>query len=173
MLWPSLVSPPVLLVLGSPNSPEGQLYSVALERCQLAARLANDNPAARLLLTGGFGAHFNTTRLPHTTYLRRYLIEAGIDEARFLTDALSRNTIEDAALSKPIVAGQEAKAVVIVTSDYHVARARFLFEREYGDLDVSIVFVAACTDEARCELDLVALKQHEARALAKLREQAP
>lgn len=166
------MSPPILLVLGSPNDPEGRLHSIARGRCELAARLATDNPEAPLLLTGGFGDHFNTTALPHATYLRRYLVELGVAEARFLTDALSKNTIEDAVLSKPIVAAQQANAVVIVTSDYHVARARFLFEREYADLDVGICFVAVPTDEGNCELDLAALKQHETRALKKLRDES-
>lgn len=164
------MSPPIILVLGSPNDPAGRLHSIARGRCELAARLARDNPRAPLLLTGGFGDHFNTSALPHTTYLRRYLVELGLVESRFLTDALSRSTIEDAVLTKPIVVAQAADAVVVVTSDYHVARARFLFEREYADVDVGICFLAAPTDEGHCELDLAALRQHEARALTKLTE---
>jgi len=157
-----------ILVLGSPNDEKGQLYSIARHRCERTAALARDNPQARLLLTGGFGEHFNTASEPHAAYLHRYLVQLGVEPHRFLAEAQSRNTIEDASLSRPIVVESGAGALLVVTSDYHVPRARFLFEREYAKLDVCIAFVAAATDESQCELDLAALKAHERRALASL-----
>ncbi len=162
----------VIVVLGSPNDPQGRLYSVARERCHLAALLAGANPAAKLLLTGGFGEHFNTAPLPHAEYLRRTLTGLGVEPSRYLPDALSRNTIEDASLSKPIVLAHSGTGLLVVTSDFHVPRARFLFEREFRESCITVAFVACETDERACELDLVALKQHERRALTGLKLQA-
>lgn len=160
----------VILVLGSPNDADGRLYSIARHRCECAAVLARDNPSARLLLTGGFGDHFNTTAQTHATYLRRYLVELGVSSERFLSEAPSRNTIEDATLSRPIFVESGARFALVVTSDFHVPRARWLFEREYAGLGAELAFVATPTDEHQCELDLAALKAHEQRALRSLIE---
>jgi uncharacterized SAM-binding protein YcdF (DUF218 family) len=158
----------IVVVLGSPNDDQGRLHTVAVERCRLAAQLARDNPTAKLLLTGGFGPHFNTTTSPHTIYLKQKLLTLGVEETRFVPDAHSRNTIEDASLSKPIVLAHHGGLLVVVTSDYHVARARFLFERQYADTDIKLVFVSCETDEAHCDLELAPLKAHEKRALERL-----
>ncbi len=146
----------------------GRLHSIALERCEIAARLSANNPDAKLLLTGGYGQHFNTTSRPHAAYLRQRLVSLGVAESRFLPDALSRNTLEDAGLSKPIVLEHAGRYLVVVTSDYHVPRARFLFEREFADTEVALFFVPSVTDEADCDLELSPLKVHEKRALARL-----
>jgi len=164
--------PGVILVLGSPNDEHGHLYSIALERCRRALRLHRDNPTWPLLLTGGFGAHFNTTDKPHAYYLRRWLEANAVPPAAFLPFAESRNTLEDAALAKPILLATGARCALIITSDFHADRARFVFEREFGDTGVTLCFVTTETDEAACPLDLAALKRHEVAALARLRAAA-
>lgn len=159
----------VLIVLGSPNDDQGRLHSVGVERCEAALRLHRDNPDWKLLLTGGFGAHFNTTARPHAHYLHQWLLARGADPAVFLPFAESRNTLEDASLSRPIVLAAGAALAVVVTSDYHLDRARFIFEREFAASGVRLVFLDTKTDESRCALDLPALKRHEATALVRLR----
>ena len=59
---------------------------------------------------------------------------------------------------------------MVLTSDFHLKRARYIFEREFFDIEIRLFFVATETDESKCELDLVALKQHERKALLKLTE---
>ncbi|HZL44936.1 MAG TPA: YdcF family protein [Opitutaceae bacterium] len=165
--------PGVIIVLGSPNDARGNLSSVAIERGEAAVKLLAGRPGWKLLLTGGFGGHFNTTGKPHAFYLRRWLQRHGVAEEAFLPWAESRNTLEDASLAKPMVAATGAKRAVVVTSDYHLDRARFVFEREFADAAVALEFVATKTDESICRLDLAALRQHERKALARLRQAAP
>ncbi len=83
--------------------------------------------------------------------------------------AESRNTREDASLAKPILLATGARLALVVTSDFHADRARFVFEREFAGTGVTLAFVATETDEAACRLDLPALKRHEVAALARLR----
>jgi uncharacterized SAM-binding protein YcdF (DUF218 family) len=160
-------------VLGSPNDEHGNLHSIAIERCECALRLHRDNPGWRLLLTGGFGAHFNTTGRPHAEYLRDYLGQRGVPTDSFLPTAPSQNTVEDASLSKPIAVAAGTRVVAVVTSDYHVARARWVFRREFADTDITLLFVATETNEGRCRLDLAALRAHEREALAMLEAATP
>jgi uncharacterized SAM-binding protein YcdF (DUF218 family) len=159
----------LIVVLGSPNSEAGELYSVARERCRLALEEYAGRAGWKLLLTGGYGAHFNTTDQPHAAYLKRYLTARGVPESDIVEFAESANTLEDASLSKPIALKYGVVHVLVVTSDYHAARARYVFEREYADTGVEIAFRIAQTDEAACELDLEALKRHEREALARLK----
>jgi uncharacterized SAM-binding protein YcdF (DUF218 family) len=166
------VIPGVIIVLGSPNDAQGNLYSVGLERCERAWQFYCTHPDWKLLLTGGFGAHFNPTDWPHAVYVQHHLRKLGVPEEAFLPWAESRNTLEDAWLSKPIVQATGARRAAVVTSDYHLDRARFVFEREFAGAGIALEFIAAETDESRCQLDLAALKRHEREALARLKEGA-
>ena len=159
----------LIVVLGSPNAEDGRLYSVAKERCQLALDEYASHPGWRILLTGGYGAHFNTTHHPHAAYLKRYLAARGIPQHDIVEFAESSNTIEDASLSKPIVSKYAVRRILVITSDYHQDRARYVFGKEFADTDVEIEFSIAQTDEAVCELDLEALKRHERAALERLK----
>lgn len=168
--WVIAVMDTLIVVLGSPNGDDGRLFGVAKERCAAAFGLWREAPERRLLLTGGFGEHFNRTETAHAEYLRRELMAMGVPENRFLNYALSLNTLEDASKAKPIVLESGAKRCVVVTSDYHLDRARFVFDREFLDTGVSLEFVATETNEALGEMDYDALKAHEKRALRWLRE---
>ncbi|HET9914514.1 MAG TPA: YdcF family protein, partial [Anaerolineales bacterium] len=129
------------MILGSPNSADGKLYSVARGRCELALGEYAKHPGWRILLTGGYGAHFNTTGRPHAAYLRDYLVERGVPAEAIVEFAESATTLEDASLSKPIVLKYGAPQILVVTSDYHIDRARYVFEREFADTDVHIEFL--------------------------------
>ena len=153
-----------IVVLGSPNDAQGNLLSIALERCRQALAEYGRHPAARIIPTGGRGAHFNTTELPHAHYVRRHLEAHGIPAQAFLECVESSSTIEDARLCRPVAERHGITNLIVVTSDFHVPRARFLFEREFPEL--TLAFSAARTDLPAEEL--ARLHQHEERALARL-----
>ena len=160
----------VIVVLGSPNSEDGELYSIGKERCALALKQYARRSGWKLLLTGGYGAHFNTTDQPHAAYAKEYLVKRGVPSQAIVEFAESSNTLEDASLSKPIVLKYGAPEILVVTSDYHVDRVSYIFEREFAGTEVRIQFSASQTDEEACGFDLQAQKKHEQEALAKLRE---
>lgn len=155
-----------IVVLGAPNDANGNLSSIARERCEQALEEYRRHPEAKILPTGGRGPHFNTTSKPHVYYMRQFLNTHGIPEAAFVEGAESSNTIEDAKLCRPIVAHHGFRRLIVVTSDFHVARARFLFQREFPD--VSIKFSASHTHLSESELQQRIL--HEQAALAKLKQ---
>ena len=159
----------MIVVLGSPNSEDGELYSIAKERCELALAEYTKRPGWKILLTGGYGAHFNTTDQPHAAYLRHYLVKRGIPSQAIVEFAESTNTLQDASISKPIVLKYNVSEIVVITSDYHIDRARYVFEREFADTEIHIEFSVSQTEEEVCEFDLKAQKKHEQEAFAKLR----
>ena len=160
----------MIVVLGSPNSEDGQLTSVGKERCELALAEFTRRSGWKILLTGGYGAHFNTTDQPHAAYLKQYLVSRGVPSQAIVEFAESGNTLQDASLSKPIVLKYGVPVIVVVTSDYHVDRALYIFEREFAGTEVRIEFSASQTNEEACEFDLETQKKHEQEALAKMRE---
>ena len=162
----------LIVVLGSPNTDQGELYSIATERCEQALTEYAQHPDYNILLTGGYGTHFNTTDQPHAAYLKNYLTSRGIPDEQFVEFVESSNTFEDASLSKPITLKYAVNALLVITSDFHLDRARYIFEKEFADTEITIHFSASRTDETTCELDLEALKKHERNALAKLKQQA-
>lgn len=159
----------LILVLGSPNRKDGSLHSVAMERCRRTVALSESYPDYGILCTGGFGVHFNQAQMPHAHYVKQFLILQGIAESRFTEFALSRNTREDATLSRPIVLDAGASHIIVVTSDYHEDRARFIFAEEYRKESLNIDFELTETNEKISELDIAALRMHEKNALKKLR----
>jgi uncharacterized SAM-binding protein YcdF (DUF218 family) len=157
--------PGVIVVLGAPNDDNGALSRLAVERCDRALDEFRAHPDHGMMTVGGWGAHFNTTAKPHGWYSRNYLIEKGVPESIFLPIAESGNTIQDAELAKPILQASGIRRLRIVTSDFHVARARFCFEREFPGFD--LVFCPALTRASN--EDLQRYRDHEVRALARLK----
>ncbi len=155
----------IILVLGSPNSDEGELFSIAKERCDLALSEYKKRKNYKLLLTGGYGQHFNRTKIPHASYLRDYLILKGIPVNAFTEFAESSNTLEDASISKPIVVKNGFTQMLVITSDYHIDRAKKIFAREYSNSNVKIEYSVSITNEEKCEIDLISIKKHEKKAI--------
>lgn len=160
----------IIVILGSPNSDQSDLYSVAKQRCELGIKEYIKHPNRKILLTGGFGDHFNTTDKPHAYYLKQYLIKRGVPEQYIIDFALSKNTLEDASLSKSIIAKYKVQNIVIITSDYHYDRAKFIFEKEFSDTNIQVHFSVCQTDENDCEFDLKSQTEHEKRSLKMLIE---
>ncbi len=154
-----------IVVLGAPNDGHGRLSAVALARANCAYGEYRRLDEARFLLTGGYGEHFNSTSSPHAHYLREHLVGLGVPGSAFLELVESANTLEDARLSKPVLDRHEIRHASVVTSDFHVPRARYVFERLCTG--VALHFVA-CPSKLP-EEQISRLHDHERRALARAR----
>ena len=104
-----------------------------------------------------WGAHFNTTSTPHSQYIKRYLISKRIPEAHFLPIVESRFTFEDATLSQRIIKGYGITSVILITSDFHLARAKFVFSGVFPT--ISFRYIAAMTPFS--DEQLLELEKHE------------
>ena len=155
----------VIIILGAPNDAEGNLSSIALERCQRALIVYKQNPGAKLLPTGGWGAHFNSTDKPHGYYIQQYFTAHDVPATDILACVESANTLEDALFAKPIIEQHGFTELIVVTSDFHIPRVRFLFEHIFPNFNLAF-------SPAQTDLDIKErqrLREHEAVALQKLR----
>jgi uncharacterized SAM-binding protein YcdF (DUF218 family) len=151
----------VIIVLGSPNDDEGNLSPTAISRCQQAKLEFDKNNNVQILCTGGFGASFNTTTKPHGFYTKQYLMNKGIIESVFLPIVESRFTLEDARLSKTVLEQENITEVILVTSDFHMARAKLVFN--YVFPKINFTYSPAVT--LLPAVDLIRLRDHEKKAI--------
>ncbi|MEZ4731490.1 MAG: ElyC/SanA/YdcF family protein [Caldilineaceae bacterium] len=84
----------LIVILGSPNDDQGKLSAMAQGRVALGCQWYQARRAAgwKLLLTGGFGEHFNRTTHPHAYYLQQWLLAQGVPPQEILEFVLSHHT---------------------------------------------------------------------------------
>lgn len=149
----------VLVVLGSPNSPTGELSTVAKDRLVFCKKIYQKN--MMILCTGGWGDHFNIASKSHAFYLKKGLLEKGIPEDCFLEFALSVNTVDDAVKVKEIISALNNVHLTIVTSDYHLERVKLIFKEVLKIYKMRFVGVKTNLEEEKYN----ALLKHEKKAI--------
>jgi uncharacterized SAM-binding protein YcdF (DUF218 family) len=152
-----------VVVLGSPNDDAGTLSIISRERLTAAIELIKNDRTLTLVLTGGFGPQFNTTSRPHASYAKEYVLMNGVSNNQILGLVESSYTIEDATLAKPVIDDAGLNSFIVVTSDYHLSRARLVFDMVFKGYERHFVGVPTQLPKA----DLAALYSHEEKAIAR------
>ena len=100
------------------------------ERYTAALALARRFPQARVLFTGGSGAlrDLAGNQALEAEMAERFFREQGIARERLLLEGQSRNTAENARLSRELAAPAPDETWVLVTSAFHMPRALRSFE---------------------------------------------
>lgn len=160
----------LVIVLGSPNDEKGTISPIGQGRLLkgLEEYTARHCEGWKILLTGGFGEHFNTTARPHAYYAKRFLVERGIPESGIVEFAESRDTVDDALQSHKIVEMYGVDDLVVVSSDFHSVRVRYIFCKVFPQKNLvfsSSEYLEKCSEEVRDKL-----LAHEERELKSLRE---
>lgn len=110
--------------------------------------------------TGGFGKHFNITDKPHGQYLTEYLKDKGISPDKILPFTNSSNTLEDAFFARSVALQLEIKYIIVVTSDYHMQRVKYIFGRVFSGFNLGFSEVKAPKNlQERKKLEQEKLKQ--------------
>jgi uncharacterized SAM-binding protein YcdF (DUF218 family) len=155
---------PIVVVLGAPNSPTGELSPIALGRIDRGIDLVFEKDEAILLLTGGYG-NFNSAPRPHAEYLRNYALSKGVPDHRIILCTHSSSTLEDAAYARDLLEdlGHEGE-LYVVTSDYHERRTEIVFSSMFPDRVVKIV----STSVEISPMELEVIVTHETIALEQI-----
>lgn len=98
------------------------------ERLTETLILARKLPTAKIVFSGGAGAVIGEARIaaPH---VHTFLIEAGIPPERILIEDRSRNTRENATLTRDLVRPRAGQRWLLVTSAFHMPRSMGLFRK--------------------------------------------
>ena len=110
-----LTQPQALLVLGGSTT--------ALEREKFAAQLAREHPDLPIWISGGS---------PNQKYTERVFVKAGIDPRRLHLDYQAVDTVTNFTTLVDELQARGIKSVYLITSDYHMRRARVIGEIVLG-----------------------------------------
>ncbi|HOZ31490.1 MAG TPA: YdcF family protein [Tabrizicola sp.] len=113
----------------------GAQLNDAGERLIEGAALALRHPQARLVFTGGsarVGRDEDTT--DPSLMVRDLWLGLGVAPDRIVLEQASRNTTENAALTRDLVQPQAGEVWVLVTSAFHMPRAHATFTRQGWDV---------------------------------------
>jgi len=118
------IDPPCdyVVVLGA--GIHGETPSMTLvDRLDRAVEYMKRVPGCKVIVSGAQGADEDITE---ALAMERYLTRRGIDKERIIREEASTNTHENMVFSKRIIDSRGGGSVAVITSDYHVYRARRL-----------------------------------------------
>lgn len=110
------------------STPDGAEYGPAADRLIYGVRLARRFPQAQLVFSGATASLFDKTHT-EAPLLRTEAIALGIPPQRILIDNRSRNTRENAAESKLLLASVKGNSVLLITSAFHMKRSVGCFKK--------------------------------------------
>ncbi len=117
-----------LLVLGARVYEDGRPSAALAARLDTAYDFMQEHTEVTAILCGGQGSN---EPCPEAEAMYDYMVDKGMDADRLLLEDKSSNTIQNIENARALIGDGHKTAVV--TSDYHLARARVLMER--GGLD--------------------------------------
>jgi len=116
------------IILGA--AVKGETVSLLLkERLDKGVEYLREFPAAKVIVTGGKGLGEDITE---AEAMRRYLVKSGIEPQRILLEDKATSTMENFKFSRELLpdqAGGGKPKVMIITSDFHMLRAKMLARR--------------------------------------------
>ena len=118
------------------------LHDILVQRLEKTLEIANQNPDALIIVTGGVPQNNKT----EGDLMKQWLIEKGVDASRIYSDNYARSTVENALFSRYSLAKHKIKHAVLISSGSHVRRGQALFEiatQESGPQGLVIETVAA------------------------------
>ena len=127
-------APDGIIVLGGAISPDVSsardevALNEAAERLTVVAELVRRYPDARIVFSGGSGALIYDEGA-EAPLAQRLLESFGIPRARITLEDRSRNTVENAVLSKAIAQPKPGERWLLVTSAHHLPRAVGVFRK--------------------------------------------
>jgi uncharacterized SAM-binding protein YcdF (DUF218 family) len=111
----------------------GLAVDEAADRLTEALVLARRLPSAKLIFTGGV-ASFLPPDYGTGEPIGRFLEDAGIARGRVVLESRSRNTYENAALSRELLQPRPGQRYLLVTSAYHMPRSVATFRAQGFDI---------------------------------------
>ena len=114
-----------VIVLGAQWRTNGP-SEVLRRRLEKAITYLNENPDTMVIVSGGQGANESVSE---AVGMKEFLINAGIEENRIMTEENSFNTMENLAYSAQLL-DKENDRVVLVTNNFHMYRAIKIAEKQ-------------------------------------------
>jgi uncharacterized SAM-binding protein YcdF (DUF218 family) len=135
---------PIIVVPGYGLTPAGEPTVGTIARTHAALQLAKSLPDADVIVSGFRAAGDNFSHAQtEAKAMCRVLVREGVRRSRVKLEEEARDTIGNAVLvAAHFLSTRQPGTVMVVTSPFHVERARFVFEHALGP-KWTVVMVAA------------------------------
>ena len=127
----------ILIVLGAMPKLDGRPSDVMLSRVRKAISLYKKENYSKVILSGG-----PSRGVPEAEVMRIMLLRF-IPQEKMLIEPHSRTTSQNAVLCWALIKDKKPKKITVVTSNYHLARASYIFRKLYAHMGVSLKFEGA------------------------------
>lgn len=116
-----------VFVLGARVYENGNPSLTLAKRLDRTIEYLDEHPDSIAILCGGQGSN---EPMPEAVAMQNYLLAAGVDPARLILESESRNTIQNIENGKALLDDiSDSYTTVVISSDFHCARARRLMIR--------------------------------------------
>lgn len=122
-----------VVVLGGGVSPEGELSGWSRQRLDRGLELMDRGLASALVLSGGWALTGARPARLEAEVMAGIAAER-VDPARIHVERRSRDTVGNAWFTRGIARDEGWSRLCVVTSDFHVPRAAWIFERVLGGI---------------------------------------
>jgi uncharacterized SAM-binding protein YcdF (DUF218 family) len=128
----SAASAGVIVVLGGGITAGGEPQPATVARAVRAAALYRSGRAQRIVMSGAYGMYDPVPPRTEATAMAQIAVAAGVLPDSITAEARSRDTIGNIWFTKPRLGGPGEQRVIVVTSDWHAARVRYLTRVIWG-----------------------------------------
>ncbi|MCK4454265.1 YdcF family protein [Candidatus Parcubacteria bacterium] len=125
-----------IVVLGGGITKDGKLPKHIKERLEKVLQIFRKRKQAKVLVCGRYSFLYPKNQLPKKTEaraMRDYLISIGIPKKDIYLENKSKDTIANVYYAKKLYfIPRKEKDAVIITSGFHLERAKFIFRKIFG-----------------------------------------
>ena len=122
----------VIVALAGGITAGGEPQPATVARARRAAALYRSGRAQRIVMSGAYGMYDPAPPRAEATAMAQIAAAAGVPPGKITAEARSRDTIGNIWFTKPLLGDPGEQRVVVVTSDWHAARVRYLTQVIWG-----------------------------------------
>ncbi len=127
----------VLIVLGAMPRIDGRPSDAMVSRVRKAISLYKKENYSKVILSGG-----PSRGIPEAEMMRVMMLRV-IPQEKLLVEPHSRTTSQNAVLCWALIKDNKPKKITVVTSNYHLSRASYIFRKLYAHMSISLKFEGA------------------------------
>jgi uncharacterized SAM-binding protein YcdF (DUF218 family) len=138
----------VIVVLAGGITDDGMLPVVVKKRIDLAKKLFDAGLAKKILMSGRWSVYRESHLPPRTeaTAMAEYAQQLGVSPSAILKEEQSNTTLKNAYFVKKLfLQPNQWRRLVVVTSDFHLPRTKYIFSTLLG-AEYQIAYRAAKTN---------------------------
>jgi uncharacterized SAM-binding protein YcdF (DUF218 family) len=126
-------TPDVVIVLGGGLRTGGKLTPTTQQRLDAYLEYTKKHDPTPVILSGGVSGQRGGRFRAESSAMEEYLLQHGFPKSYIVKEGKSKDTIGNAYYSKKIIRRHANwKSLLIITSDFHVARTHYIFTEIFG-----------------------------------------